>query len=313
MLVKPLVRFYSLLIGTLLLVECLATAGRHSSIFKSIRSTDDECDRYSNERNGNCSVRCRGLLLRFWDDQRGKLGFYALKQFYQPDPEDKCYLNRTMRCLKRVSVPDESCQKVAQYVRCYKDQYGEENTAIARFIPFTPMQQTRILMECAAILGISEDSLREAAKSGGEIPQEACLLRCFLIRQGLYSEAGGFELERLELQCGGYGSGWNPVAVQQCIANVTDCDSCTKVQRMAKNCLQVHFKVLPNPNTSDDKLIPVLVEFYGNVINDITLLLGEFLDRQEEVILDVPYISEGLIEYTLKLVVPGLYSASLVG
>ncbi|KXJ68482.1 hypothetical protein RP20_CCG003184 [Aedes albopictus] len=233
---------------------------------------DNECGRYLNEWNGNCSVRCRGLLHRFWDDQRGNLGYYALKQFYQPDLEDKCYLNRTMRCLKQVSVSDESCQRVAQYVRCYKDQYGEENTATARFIPFTPMQQTRILMECAAILGISEDSLREAAKNGGEIPQEACLLRCFLIRQGLYSEAGGFELERFELQCGGYGSGWNPAAIQQCIANVTDYDSCTKVHRMAKTCLQVHFKVLPSPNSNVDNLIPVVVEFYGGLLNFLLTL-----------------------------------------
>ncbi|XP_062714156.1 general odorant-binding protein 45-like [Aedes albopictus] len=269
---KTPVHLYSILIGLLLLAECECTVGRHSSIFKSILSTNDECGRYLNESNGNCSVRCRGLLHRFWDDQRGNLGYYALKQFYQPDPEDKCYLNRTMRCLKQVPVSDESCQRVAQYVRCYKDQYGEENTATARFIPFTPIQQTRILMECAAILGISEDSLREAAKNSGEIPQEACLLRCFLIRQGLYSEAGGFELERFELQCGGYGSGWNPVAIQQCIANVTDCDSCTKVHRMAKTCLQLHFKVLPFPNSNLDNLIPVIVEFYGGLLNFLLTL-----------------------------------------
>lgn len=260
--VKKLVTFSLLLISALFLIENVATTNRHSSIFKSIDSTDGECHRYLIGRDGNCSVRCRGLLHRFWTEQ-SKLSYSAIKQFYQPDPEDKCYLDRTIECLKRVSVLENNCGLVDQYVRCYKDQYGEEDTTAARFIPFTRVQQTRILMECAAILGIPEDSLMQAAMNTSEMPHEACLLRCFLIRQGLYSDAGGFDLERLEVQCGGYGNDWDPVAVRKCFANVTNDDQCSKVQRMTKTCLPVYLKVMPNPNIRTNKFIPAIVEFMG--------------------------------------------------
>lgn len=270
--VKKLVTFSLLLISALFLIENVATTNRHSSIFKSIDSTDGECHRYLIGRDGNCSVRCRGLLHRFWTEQ-SKLSYSAIKQFYQPDPEDKCYLDRTIECLKRVSVLD-------QYVRCYKDQYGEEDTTAARFIPFTRVQQTRILMECAAILGIPEDSLMQAAMNTSEMPHEACLLRCFLIRQGLYSDAGGFDLERLEVQCGGYGNDWDPVAVRKCFANVTNDDQCSKVQRMTKTCLPVYLKVMPNPNIRTNKFIPAIVEFMGiEVDTTVSPLLGRFVNQ----------------------------------
>lgn len=258
----PKAYFLPLLICALLLTEYVSATNRHSARFKSSRSTDSECYRYLNVLDGNCSVRCRGLVDRLWDDQSG-LGL-SITQFYKPDPEDKCYLNRTVRCLKGVSAT-ESCSRVDKYVQCFNDQYGRKDTETARFIPFTAVQHTRILMECAAIQGIPVESLQRAAENGSELSQEACLLRCFLIRQGLYSDAGGLDLERLEVQCGGYGSGWDPVAVRQCIAKVEDCDKCSKVQRIAKECLQAHFKVLPNPNSDTVESVPFLVEFYVGI------------------------------------------------
>nr|XP_029730939.1 general odorant-binding protein 45-like [Aedes albopictus] len=253
------ISFYPLLISALLLIGQVIAANQHSSRFKSIHSTDDECHQYLSPQNGgNCSTRCRGVLQRFWNAQRG-LGI-SITQFYQPDPEDRCYLNRTVRCLRGVSSTD-TCERVDKYVQCFKDHYGKQDMEAARFIPFTSIQHAVILMECAAVLGISEDSLKQAVENGTELPQQACLLRCFLIRQGLYSDAGGFDLERLEMQCGGYGSGWDPKAVGECIAKVEDCDKCAKVQRIAKDCLQAYFNVLPNPNKDTSVAIPFLVEF----------------------------------------------------
>ncbi|XP_029730939.2 general odorant-binding protein 45-like [Aedes albopictus] len=254
---EPEISFYPLLISLLLLIGQITAADRHSSRFKSIHSTDDECSQYLSQYSEHCSTRCRSVLQRFWNTQRG-LGI-SITQFYQPDPEDKCYLNRTVRCLRRVSST-ETCERVDQYVQCFKDQYGMQDTKTARFIPFTSIQHAGILMECAALLGISQDSLKQAAENGTELPQRACLLRCFLIRQGLYNDEGGFDLERLEMQCGGYGSGWDPVAVGECIAKVEDCDKCAKVQRIARDCLQAFFNVLPNPNKGTSEAVPLLVD-----------------------------------------------------
>lgn len=112
------------------------------------------------------------------------------------------------------------------------------------------------------MLGISEDTLKQVAIDGSAIPEKACLLRCFLIRHGLYSDDGGFDWERLELQCGGYGANWDPRKIQTCMEGVKDCgDLCSKVLRFADDCVNIYFLVKPYANDEIYSSIPYAVDF----------------------------------------------------
>lgn len=99
----------------------VARANRHSVVFKSIRSTDAECRQYLPNDSTNCAVRCRGLVDRFWNDTNG-IG-YSIARFYQPSPDDVCYLNRMARCLAGSTATSDSCQRAEQAVKCYDDQF----------------------------------------------------------------------------------------------------------------------------------------------------------------------------------------------
>lgn len=239
--------------------------GDHCAVLKSIRSTDVECQQYLNgSTSGKCGVRCRGLIDRFWNDSVGL--DQSIKRFYQPHPEDGCFRNRTTRCLKQImeTVPrDDLCSLAQENVQCYNDQYGELNVDGVLFIPFTPMQLTQILMDCASLLGVSESVLKAVEQDGiGSVPQGACLLRCFLLRLGLYTDVDGFNWQRMDVQCGGYGSHWNQSAVQDCISHLDEFDICEKAYRGAEECLKLHFRVRFQVSSC---FMPFSVEFYAGL------------------------------------------------
>ncbi|XP_062714071.1 general odorant-binding protein 45-like [Aedes albopictus] len=254
-------------------IRYVASANKHAVVFKSIRSTDAECLQYLPNDSSNCATRCRGLVDRFWNDTSG-VG-YSIGRFYQPSPDDACYQNRTARCLAGViATSSDSCQRAEQSVKCYDDQYGQLDSEAVRYIPLTRLQHIQIVKECVAMLGMSEETLKQVAINGSAIPEKSCLLRCFLIRHGLYSDEGGFDWERLELQCGGYGVGWNPRKIQQCINGIQECGKCSKVLSFADDCVNMYFRLQPYVYDKIDASVPFTVDFSIAIVSVAVLDVG---------------------------------------
>ncbi|XP_055532146.1 uncharacterized protein LOC129722586 [Wyeomyia smithii] len=68
----------------------------------------------------------------------------------------------------------------------------------------------------------------------------SCLMRCIMIREGLYDDVRGPNNDRLYVQCGGYGTSEEDFKrdSQQCVNRLrTTCtDNCTLLARITKEC-----------------------------------------------------------------------------
>ncbi|XP_062557886.1 general odorant-binding protein 45-like [Armigeres subalbatus] len=244
----PLVTAICAAIGALCTVSGI---GQHGGNFKSIQSSAAECNLYlpADAVRQDCGTRCVALVNRIWNDTAGRLS-ETVGRFYTLDPKDPGAHNRTSQCVKQViaTVPSRnSCKLADASVNCYRSNYGRLDVATPRYVPFTDVQQVRILSECAAMLGVSH-KLTQVVRNGMQsIPEGACLLRCLLMRQGLYTDRGGPDLGRLSVQCGGYGpqeQEWR-ANVTQCVAKVqAECidDKCVRAERIAVECLVMRLK-----------------------------------------------------------------------
>nr|XP_029724596.1 general odorant-binding protein 45-like [Aedes albopictus] len=239
-------RGFSSLIVLAVVALAGSVLGRHDAAFKSFGSTGGECSQYlNNDGNGDCNVHCIGVVAHVWNDTLAKFTQnYA--GYFVPDPKDDCYVNRTERCLmqvdKSVEVYDK-CTRARQLGQCYADQYGELVPTQLQYVPMTDLQYTRVFLQCAAMLGLSNADLDAMVQQGAyNVPAGECLLRCTLIRMGLYTDEKGFDVPLATRQCGLYNATSD---IDQCQANVmaSQCDKCKRTVTIAKDCLNMHYNV----------------------------------------------------------------------
>ncbi|XP_062558066.1 general odorant-binding protein 45-like [Armigeres subalbatus] len=237
----------------LTLLASTANCHQHKIVQKSLSGTNVECLRYGPP--WDCVARCQTLLTRDWVDSTGMRSAYD--RFYQPDPNDQCNLNRMWRCLNSslsAASPDQVCLRTEKTIQCYLDQYGEVIQNQSRYVAPSRLQETQIFIECGAMLGISPQRVLEVLNKGEfELPEVSCLVRCFLVRSGLYNDESGLALERFYVACGGYDDEFY-LNVKLCIANVRAagaCDKCTMAQRLALKCIGNQYPIF-EPTTYTD-------------------------------------------------------------
>ncbi|EAT37093.1 AAEL010874-PA [Aedes aegypti] len=264
-----IVKLVAITLGAI--IASISCIEEHSASLKSILSSTAECNLYlpTEALRQECGTRCVSLVNRIWNDTNGRLSD-TIGRFYVEGPQDPCARNRTLQCLEQVtaSIPiRNSCKLADASVNCYRNNYGQLDVKSPRFVAFSDVQQVRILTECAAMLGVS-DKLVQVVRNGLQsIPEGACLLRCLLIRQGLYSDQRGPDLKRVSVQCGGY-EGYEQewrANVTRCVAAVHAeriCDKCLQAERIAVDCLQMHLHLYEVRSPKLRQHIPFGVEFY---------------------------------------------------
>lgn len=221
-------------------------SGYHEAVFKSVRRADRECSIFLRDGTcgkDDCSVRCRGLVTRFWNDSVG-VPAVTIDRFYKPAHDDYEYYDLTEQCVGEVvaAIPcTDVCGRADSTVQCYNDQYGKLDKKNPKFVPFTKLQHSRILRECAVMLGISRERLYLFRKNGVEYYQDAkCLLRCFMLREGLYTDEDGPHFKQMSLQCeGNYNDGAYRSNAKSCISNLQNqyLDRCSLAYRIADECV----------------------------------------------------------------------------
>lgn len=218
---------------------------RHKIVEKSLQRTGIECHQYDPQED--CMARCQTLLTHDWDDNVGMQSVYD--RFFQPSPVDGCNFNRTQRCLstKLPKIPPEDkCIRASESIQCYLDQFGEVMMDTPKYVRSSWLQERQIFRECAAMLGFSEQRILQVQNDTDYSLQDSrCLLRCFMIRSGLYSDSDGLNLERFYVACGGYDDEFYR-NVTQCITNVrasSPCDRCSLAHRLVMECIGSQYDV----------------------------------------------------------------------
>ncbi|XP_062558061.1 general odorant-binding protein 45-like [Armigeres subalbatus] len=230
----------------IILVTQLVTAtDRHKIVYKSLQRASDECKQYNVQED--CLARCITLVTRDWTDSDGLSPVYG--RFFHPNPNDTCSDNRTQRCLQSSDTKvsrSSKCTRSSESVQCYLDQYGTVNTTVPQSIRFTTLHDAQLVLECAAMLGYASfEQLNELLNDDNFVRQETrCVMRCFMIRSGLYSDSAGLNMARYYVLCGGYEDSFYE-QVAECSARLrqeVSCDDkCTLAQRLAIECIGVDY------------------------------------------------------------------------
>uniref|UniRef100_A0A182QU73 Odorant-binding protein n=1 Tax=Anopheles farauti TaxID=69004 RepID=A0A182QU73_9DIPT len=146
-----------------------------------------------------CLLRCVGLNLRWWNDTTG-VQSAVMARFFQPDPVDVEYTNRTAVCLQQALIRHDAsdcCCLAYESFLCYLLHYGNL-VPCAQFIPEDESRDVRAARDCMDVLQIPQPMLRAYGKgSFPDAPETRCLLRCFFLRTGVYHVEGGFDVNRL--------------------------------------------------------------------------------------------------------------------
>ncbi|XP_062711426.1 general odorant-binding protein 45-like [Aedes albopictus] len=225
----------------------IASSLQHSATLKSFDKLSTECSQYlpSSSASYNvedCSDRCLGLVGRFWNDTIGRTS-NSVSRFYRPDSCDQDYVNRTLQCMCETvqSLPrNASCQRASCSMQCYRDQFGHLINREPRFVPVNELKTTQIFLECAQILQIPSEQLGQIFTDGcNKTAEGRCLMRCYLLRAGLYSDCRGPDIGRFSVQCQGYSKEYEQW-VTKCYAGLRaqQLDSCTLATRVLDECIQ---------------------------------------------------------------------------
>ncbi|XP_035892547.1 general odorant-binding protein 69-like [Anopheles stephensi] len=154
---------------------------------------------YPDDPETKCLLRCVGLNLRWWNDTTG-VQPAIMKRFFQPDPADAEYKNRTAECLeKELPGGDDAdcCCSAYESFRCYLQYYGNL-LPCALFYPEDDSRHVHAAQDCIEFLQIPEKLLRSyGAGSFPDAPETRCLLRCFFLRTGVFHVESGFDVVRL--------------------------------------------------------------------------------------------------------------------
>ncbi|XP_062558060.1 general odorant-binding protein 45-like [Armigeres subalbatus] len=237
---------FGILLTTFVATATALRVRRHKVAHKSLQEASIECNKYN--VHGDCLARCVTLLTRDWyDSSNGISPVYS--RFFQPGTHDRCGIDRTQKCLQ-ARVPTttslDTCYRATASVQCYMDQYGEVNVTTPQFIRFTILQDARLVYECATMLGYSSPEQLNALLNDKEFLrlETRCVMRCFMIRSGLYSDSEGLNMARYYVQCGGYEDNFYE-RVAQCSVKLRQeipCeDKCTLSQRLATECIGVDY------------------------------------------------------------------------
>ncbi|XP_052900012.1 uncharacterized protein LOC128306519 [Anopheles moucheti] len=146
---------------------------------------------------GNCLLRCIGLNTRWWNDETG-LNEKALVRFFrQTDPSS---LDQARTCVAKDSDTSDTCAAAYRSFRCYSDALGE---VIAHPEYVAPCREEihRAVSDCAAMLQVSDEQLTSCvgAESFQHSGNTTTLLRCVVLRLGLYADSTGVMCDRLQL------------------------------------------------------------------------------------------------------------------
>uniref|UniRef100_A0A182WGV7 Odorant-binding protein n=1 Tax=Anopheles minimus TaxID=112268 RepID=A0A182WGV7_9DIPT len=159
---------------------------------------------YSNDGKTKLMIRCVGLLLNWWNSD-GVLNTHVIEQFFLPDAGDSTYSERTARCIEnKAPEGDALCSRAYETFQCYLQQYGELLNC-PKVVPLSDERLAESMHFCLDVLSMPL-SYFENCTSSSELflstDQSRCLLRCFVIRAGLYSDKHGPFADRFKLQFG---------------------------------------------------------------------------------------------------------------
>lgn len=122
---------------------------------------------------------------------------------------------------------------------CYDEQYGQLITDLPAFIPFTELQSVRVVRQCVDILQIGPEDREEILEEGLlATPEGRCLLRCVMLREGLYNDLEGPRLSWLFIQTEGFEDRFYDTA-QKCyqLLLLERLEPCMLAARFAEECL----------------------------------------------------------------------------
>ncbi|XP_055590555.1 general odorant-binding protein 45-like [Uranotaenia lowii] len=151
--------------------------------------------------NVRCAERCVQIVLKSWDRCDGLSGT-SYSQHFQPDYLDLVSANRTQCCIDRrlQSATDlDVCDRASIDWQCYRDHFGTLTEA-AQYVPMPKLLTLNALTTCSNMLQIDNPALRLMGFSKKASMKARCLIRCVVIRQGLYKDVTGLKLDRFAVQ-----------------------------------------------------------------------------------------------------------------
>ncbi|XP_055591318.1 general odorant-binding protein 45-like [Uranotaenia lowii] len=189
-----------------------------------------------------CQIRGGAILLRIWHDHNATAKNDVCPRFWQfeHNPEEK--RQRVIQCCDEVAerLPvDQNCQRAQEMFNCYYKNL-DFRWVEKFFIPRAELQHARVLTDCIRMLQISESELDLIRQEGIlNHPRGRCLVRCFLLREDLYSEESGPRPFRILVEKGGADDGIEfRKQGERCIARLQRnfLDRCTLAARIADEC-----------------------------------------------------------------------------
>lgn len=217
-------------------------AASHNFVLKSSTGARHECNQYLVQPN-SCVDRCELLVQRSWNDSSGVI-WVPYGRHFAPSCDDHENDARTWACIQNGSrdiAEDDVCRRAAISRRCFYQNYGEIVQA-AQLVPRTELEVASILQECIEFLQVSPDELDDYVRYNFQLNEQSrCLMRCVIIRQGLYDDERGPDLDRMYVQCGGYDVPEEEfkASARKCINRLTEefrCDKCALAARIVAEC-----------------------------------------------------------------------------
>lgn len=192
----------------LLLITTVICTGlaedRHLVQYKSAHRTFAECRQILGPSPTQCENYCAAVLTHFWDFRNASIDPVHFARFmHQDEPVPEQYFAEFERCAEQVRavVPAwEPCQRADLYLGCLS-RNGSVNANQLFYNVKTPLRHQRVAQDCVVILGITGRELDGMLGSGlVNDSRGRCLIRCFLIREKLYSEANGVNSFRVLIE-----------------------------------------------------------------------------------------------------------------
>lgn len=185
-------------------------------------------------------VRCASIWCRWCNVSAHDVVYEVLQNYFNPSPDDPCFLNRTERCMK-ASLKDlpytEVLERAFVSFLCYYQQYGNLNRSV-QFIPYMLPQEQQVALDTLVIHSVPLETLRNFNDGIFKEGTFECLLRTLLLRLNLYSDRAGPDVKRLYNQDGN--ESYLTPETAACIAEARkNCpsDRCKLVSNTLKNCL----------------------------------------------------------------------------
>ncbi|XP_053667227.1 general odorant-binding protein 45-like [Anopheles marshallii] len=243
---------------------------------------------YSNDAKTKLMIRCVGLILQWWNSE-GVLNEHVIEQYFLPDAGDTTYRERTAVCVEtKAPEGDALCSRAFETFQCYLQQYGEL-IHCPKVVPLSDERLAETMHFCLDVLSLPL-SYFENCTSSAELflatDQSRCLLRCFVIRAGLYSDQHGPFAERFRLQFGPLKADVfdNDLEGDYCVTRLRreGYDECSLAARSLYECYYFADTLLP----TFERIIPILQ----------LVMLSTLDDSSEEEGIDTSYCSTNKIK-----------------